>query len=178
MLKQLPLLIGALMAGEIFPPIPAELSLGQLGGKIENYAPIVDPRTDLDAKAGNTARLTAAQTSLTLPRAWLRFTAISILSAPSIAASKTVWGPAPVPAISRILPNAGHYLITFPSTVTIEGETVPLQLAFALVSHTRIDGLATAKLLSPTTVEVKFKLEGAGTTSDPGAGESITLMVR
>lgn len=177
MLKILPLLIGALMAGDLLTPLPGEISYATLGGSLEDYQPVIDPRTDLPAKAGNTMRLLASQTSRTTPRAFVTFGAVSG-DPPTITDWIAVWGPAPAPTIARIEPAAGEYLITFPSSVTVEGVSIALNIRFAMLSWTKIGWMASAKVLSPTTVQVKFKQDDGISTADPGPGESITLMVR
>jgi hypothetical protein len=170
-------LIGALMAGEILSPLPAVSSFASLGGALENYAPVADPRTDLDAKAGNTARLLVAQMTRTTPLAYVTFGAVSG-DPPTLGNWVAVWGLSPAPTVDRIEPAPGEYLITFPASVTVEGVNVSLNLKFAMVSWTKIGWMATAKVLSPNTVQVKFKQDDGVSTADPGPGESITLQVR
>jgi len=180
MLKLLPLLIGAFMAGEILTPLPADSSFAGLGGALENYAPVVDPRTDLDAKAGNTTRLLAAQMTRCLPRAWLTFSSGSSPAQPAIDDFESVWGAVPEPVITRNLAaiNGGEYWVTFPASVTVEGKTVALNLRFAMATIMKADAEVHAKITAPNIVNVKTKVIGGSGTSDAGAGELITLMVR
>lgn len=179
MLKILPLLIGALMAGDLLTPLPAAITYETLGGSLEDYQPVVDPRTDLPAKAGNTTRLLAAQTSRVLPRAWVEFSAVSG-DPPVLEDYETVWGPAPSPGptVTRIEPNAGDYLVTFPSSVSVQGQSIAVVLRFVMPQTTKLGGTVHAELLSPTEVRVRFRADGAVVTSDPGPNELITLMVR
>jgi hypothetical protein len=176
-MKLLPLFIGALMAGLILTPLPGVASYAELGGSLEDYQPVVDARTDLPAKAGNTTRLLAAQMSRTTPLAYVTFGAVSG-DPPTLGNWVAVWGLSPAPTVDRIEPAPGEYLVTFPASVTVEGVNVSLNLKFAIVSWTKIGWMATAKVLSPNTVQVKFKQDDGVSTADPGPGESITLMVR
>lgn len=172
--------MGALMAGDLLTPLPGEISYATLGGSLEDYQPVIDPRTDLPAKAGNTTRLLAAQTTRCVPRAWLTFSSGSVPDQPEIDDFESVWGAVPAPVITRNLAaiNGGEYWVTFPASVTVEGKNVALNLRFVM-AHLITQGMEVhAEITAPNVVNVKTKVIGGSGTSDPGVDELITLMVR
>jgi hypothetical protein len=100
--------------------LPDVDSLAILGGALQNYAPVEDPTTDLDAGADNKSRCDVAAMTHTLTRTWVNFQAAATTGAMVLVAHDSVWGnTAPVtPTLART--SAGIYTITFPTSVTDE----------------------------------------------------------
>lgn len=94
--------------------LPAIDDYDSLGGELQNYAPVEDPLTDLDAEADNKARANTAAMTQTLPRAMC--TGVLGL-APTVDLHRAVWGnsAAVKPTIARIA--AGHFEISWPVSI-------------------------------------------------------------
>jgi len=162
------------------PTLPAAVSYAQLGGEKQDYQPIVDPTTDTPAAVNNAVKLLSAQSSRVVPRAWVAFGALPG-DDPFVDDSETVWDapPSPTPPnIQRVGPGQGNYSITFPASVTVDGVVIPLNLRFAIPTTTKPGCTVHAVVASPNQITLKHYEDGAIVTSDPGAGERITLMVR
>lgn len=91
-----------------------------LGGVLENYAPVEDPVTDLDAGFDNSSRCNIAMMSHTAPRSWARITLAATTGALVLVAHDAMWGNAlaVAPALART--SAGIFTLTYPATVDDE----------------------------------------------------------
>lgn len=93
---------------------------GSLGGTMQNYSPVEDPNTDLDAAYDNRARCDVAMMTHTATRAWARITLAATTGAMVLVAHDAQWGnSAPVaPALART--GTGVFTLTWPSAVNDE----------------------------------------------------------
>jgi hypothetical protein len=94
-------------------------SLGTLGGALNNYSPVVDATTDLDAGAGNKAMADIAAMTHCCPRAWTRFTPAGT-GAPVLTAHDEMWGAVGLAAPIVARTTTGIYTLTWPSNVQDE----------------------------------------------------------
>jgi len=111
--------------------LPDTDTLETLGGKLQNFAPVADPLTDLDADADNKARCDIAMMTHTAPRTWCRFTAGASTAALVRVARDEQWaakmGSAGGPTLTRA--STGTFELTYPTMVTDElGVSKTLQL--------------------------------------------------
>lgn len=174
---KLRLLFLVLMAGSFSTlPLPASASFNSLGGAKENYSPAIDPRTDTTAEQSNAVKLLTAQMSRTAVRALVAFECDASPADPELLKFRSVWGVSPAPTIARVPPSDGHYRITFPSSVTIEGQNVGVNMEFAQASITRVDWLAHAEIIAPNVIDIRT-LQSGGSPDDPLAGATITVSV-
>lgn len=94
--------------------LPAIIDFDSLGGCLQNYAPVEDPTTDLDASADNETRANVAAMTQTLPRALCRGT---LDVAPSVAAHRAVWGNSGSVAPAIIRTSVGVFDVIWPASV-------------------------------------------------------------
>lgn len=94
-------------------------TLGTLGGALENYEPVIDPLTDLDAGADNTSRGNVAMMTHTAIRAIRSFIGGSPPTDPILAiVHDSVWGTGVKPTVAWS--STGVYNVFFPVTVQDE----------------------------------------------------------
>ena len=94
--------------------LPAIVDFETLGGVLENYAPVEDPTTDLDASADNESRANVAAMTQTLSRA----ICTGVLdAAPLISQHRAVWGNSGIviPVITKT--SVGVFEVAWPTTI-------------------------------------------------------------
>jgi hypothetical protein len=115
--------------------VPDIDNLASLGGILQNYRPVEDPTTDLDAGFGNKTRANAAAMTQTAPRAMVIFTTASTTGGLVLVGHWSLWGNTPTVAPSLARLTTGQYTVTWPATVTDElGVTHTVSLRAAMAS--------------------------------------------
>lgn len=105
----------------------SKFDLASLGGAIQNYSPVVDPSTDLDAAFDNQARCIAAENSQTTPKA---IVIMSLGAGAALVSYQSAWGNGATyaPTIAKV--STGKFRITFPSSIIDQlGNAQPLVLS-------------------------------------------------
>jgi hypothetical protein len=113
-------------------PCPDIDTLATLGGALQNYSPVEDPTTDLDAATYNITRLDVASMTQTSNRAWVNFTANTTTGTMTLVAHAAHWGSsiAVAPTLARV--TTGTFTVTWPATVTDDlGNVHTLNMRFA-----------------------------------------------
>ena len=101
-------------------PLPDIDSLATLGGTLQNYAPVEDPTTDLDAAADNKSRCNIAMATHTLIRSWVRFKTAATTGAMVLVTHDSVWGSLPAVAPTLARATTGTFTLTLPASVNDE----------------------------------------------------------
>jgi hypothetical protein len=101
-------------------PLPDIDTIATLGGKLQNYAPVADPLTDLAADLDNNNRCDTAMMTRLAQKSWCAITLAATTNAIVLLAHEAQWGNggavAPVPAHV----STGIYRVTYPATVEDE----------------------------------------------------------
>lgn len=154
-------------------------TIGTLGGALQNFEPVMDPLTDLDAGADNISRGNVAMMTHTAIRAIRSFVGGNPPTDPSVAiVHDAVWGTGVKPAVTYS--TTGTYNVTFPATVQDElgvSHTVSLRAAIATASGSTPYIVQAARLASINAWRVhvwKFVAGVPTLTNDPVL---ITLLV-
>ena len=159
--------------------IPDIDDLSSLGGVKENYGPIVDPLTDLDADQDNRSRADVAGMTHTAVRAVRQFigAASSPPTEPSSNSHDAVWGNDVGVKPTIVRNSAGYHTITWPAEVTTElGETVALNFRWAhAVAHGSTAFMVNCGVVTANTVDVRI-FDAAGAAAD-GVGTHFTVFV-
>jgi hypothetical protein len=97
---------------------PARDSLDTYGGVKQNYHPVEDPTTDVDANEGNQAFGSVAAMTGTTMFAWARFTTGTSPTLTSTNSNDAAWGSDPSVRPTPAHAGTGIYTLTWPATIT------------------------------------------------------------
>lgn len=159
-------------------------TIATLGGALQNFAPVEDPTTDLDAGADNASRTNVAMMTHTAVRAMRRFLGHATTPADPVSGfiHDAVWGSsAPVKA-TVTKGGTGIYPLTWPTTVQDElgvAHTLNLRCARAWVEITgSVRYSAEARATAGNVVEVRVFIDGgAGADAlNDAAGFNIVVV--
>jgi hypothetical protein len=171
-------------------PLPNISSFDELGGALNNYAPVTDPTTDEDVKYRNRYVCDVAMMGHTAQRGFVRFVTVND-AAPTDPASNVhdaLWGSSVTvkPVVARSA--EGVWTVTWPTSVQTEltpeaaeiggGETHTVSIRAAMAQATAVGGVlkhAIAEVTSANVVTVRgFNAAG---TADDIAGSTITVFI-
>jgi hypothetical protein len=154
--------------------LPAIVDFEQLGGALQNYAPVEDPLTDLDASADNETRANVAAATQTQPRA---LCSAFIGLAPALSGHRSVWGnlPAVAPAIARVA--LGEFTITWPPSIVDKFNVTHFLSFFAVFANisTALGARVNATVDAPNRIKL-YVYDAAGAASDVG-GSVVHVVV-
>lgn len=88
-------------------------TLATLGGVMQNYAPVEDASTDLDAAFDNKARANVAALTAVSARCYAQFTGHA--TTPVLTEHVAGWPEVVLPTVTK--QGTGHYRLTWPATV-------------------------------------------------------------
>jgi len=151
--------------------LPQSQSYDGLGGDISDYAPVVDPTTDLPAEASNETRADVAQMTRMIGRAFVQFD-----NGGEVNQHDAVWGNADgvKPVVDYV--SAGRYQVTWPSSVVdARGVTRTINLRVGLPSVETFGYIPAVTRTAPNVFLVEVYGIAAGTLDDPSG--LITLVV-
>jgi len=153
--------------------LPNIASYSTYGGEKQNYSPVVDPTTDLDAGEDNEARSDVACLTVMSPRAYVAFTYTSGTGV-TVVESNAVWGNTTPPTVTRT--GTGVFTITWPTTITDpRGNTQSVNLRRGWGNVEATVNSASVVRTGPNTVTCNIFV--AGTMTDPGTGVAVVVYV-
>ena len=152
--------------------LPEVQSYDGLGGDINDYAPVVDPTTDLPAEASNETRVDVAAMTRMIGRAFVSFD-----SGGEVSLHDAVWGNSvAVKPVVDVL-SAGRYQITWPSSITdARGASRPVNLRIGVPSLVDSAYVPTAQRTAPNVFLVQTYGIAAGTFEDPPGLLTLVVM--
>ena len=155
--------------------LPDKQSYAGLAGELSDYAPVVDPTTDLPAEASNEDRADVAAMTRTITRAWA---AVEITAgAPVVVEHDAVWGNDNAVKPTPTNTGVGEYILTWPATVTdARGVVRSLNLQRAAASSETEGWSVSAAKASPNTAAFKT-YDIAGTALADPASAVILVQV-
>lgn len=152
--------------------LPEVQSYDGLGGDINDYAPVVDPTTDLPAEASNETRADVAAMTRTIGRAFVSFD-----NGGEVSLHDAVWGNSDaVKPVVAVL-STGRYQITWPSSVTdARGVSRPVNLRIGVPSLVDVGYVPAVEKTAPSVFLFQVYGIAAGTFDDPPSAISLVVM--
>lgn len=151
--------------------LPEKQSYDGLGGDITDYAPVVDPTTDLPAVCSNETRVDVAAMTRMIGRAFATFD-----NGGEVSEHDAVWGNADSVKPVVVPLSTGRYQVTWPSSVVdARGVTRALNLRVGLPSLETVAYIPAVTRTAPNVFLVEVYGIAAGTFDDPAG--LITLVV-
>lgn len=152
--------------------LPEKQSYDGLGGDIKDYAPVVDPTTDLPARVSNETRADVAQMTRMIGRAFVTFD-----NGGEVSDHDAVWGNADAVKPVVVPFSAGRYQVTWPSSVVdARGTTRSVNLRVGLPSLETFGFIPAVTRTAPNVFLVEVYGIAAGTLDDPSGAISLVVL--
>jgi hypothetical protein len=153
--------------------LPNKSDISTYGGILGDKYPITDPSTEISAVSLNKLRSDCAQMTRVINVAELQFTGsagVPTLTSSSVWAVgfDSVWGNQVSFRPSFTHPGSGHYLLTFPSTITDplgNAVLVSLRAGRGAIASSSVPGFVNVVISSATTADV-YTFTSAGSAND------------